>query len=185
MCGRYRRKSDKQRIAEAFQVRANIDDLDFASSDDIAPGSFQPVVYLNKEGERDMELMYWGFTFPQRFTFITRSESLLKPGLWKTSFEERRCIIPADAFFEWKRLHKRNNPKYEITVPAREPFALAGIWSKWKTKDGSLVPTVSIITSEPNEAMAEIHDRQPVILEPGDLNEWFSVSDRPPVQIER
>jgi putative SOS response-associated peptidase YedK len=185
MCGRYRRRSDKQKIAEAFQVRTSLDDLDFAPGDDIAPGSFQPVVYLNDEGQRDMELMYWGFTFPKRFTFNTRSESVLKLGLWKTSFEERRCIVPADAFFEWKRLHKKNNPKYEITVPGREPFALAGIWSRWKTKDGSLVPTVSIITSEPNESMAEIHDRQPVILEPGDLKEWFSVADRPPVHLLR
>lgn len=185
MCGRYRRKSDKQKIAEAFHVRTSLDDLDFAPSDDIAPGSFQPVVYLNDEGQPDMELMYWGFTFPQRFTFNTRSESVLKPGLWKASFEERRCIVPADAFFEWKRLHKKNNPKYEITVPGREPFALAGIWSKWKTKDGSLVPTVSIITSEPNEAMAEIHDRQPVILEPGDLKEWFLATERPPVHLLR
>jgi putative SOS response-associated peptidase YedK len=54
-----------------------------------------------------------------RFTFNTRSDGILKTGLWKTSFEERRCIVPADSFFEWKRLHKKNNPKYEITIPGR------------------------------------------------------------------
>ena len=93
--------------------------------------------------------------------------------------------VPADAFFEWKRLHKKNNPKYEVTVARREPFALAGIWSPWKTKDGQLVPTVSIITSEPNEAMLEIHDRQPVILQRRDYVEWFNRSDRPPVHLLR
>ena len=129
--------------------------------------------------------MYWGFTIPQRLTFNTRSDGILKTGLWKTSFEERRCIVPADSFFEWKRLHKKNNPKYEITIPGREPFALAGIWSMWKNKAGDYVPTVSVITSEPNEAMAEIHDRQPVILEPRDYTEWFAPSARPPLHLLR
>ena len=96
MCGRYRRKSDKQRIAKAFQVRTSLDDLDFAPEDDITPGTMQPVVHVNDDGNREIQLMYWRFNFPKRFTFITRSESVLKTGLWKSSFEERRCIVPAD-----------------------------------------------------------------------------------------
>jgi putative SOS response-associated peptidase YedK len=60
MCGRYRRKSDKQEIAETFQVRVSPDDLDFAPSNDISPGSIQPVVRVNDDRERDMEMMYWG-----------------------------------------------------------------------------------------------------------------------------
>jgi putative SOS response-associated peptidase YedK len=185
MCGRYGRRSDKQKIAEAFHLKANLDEIDFMPNDDITPGTMQPVVFSNDEGERDIELMYWGFTFPKRLTFNTRSDSILKPGLWKNSFENRRCIVPADRFFEWKRLHKKNNPKYEITVPGRQPFALAGIWSMWKNKDGDSLPTVSVITSEPNEVMAEVHDRQPVILEPRDYAEWLSTSDRPPVHLLR
>lgn len=94
-------------------------------------------------------------------------------------------IVPADSFFEWKRLHKKNNPKYEITIKGREPFALAGIWSMWNNKAGDSLPTVSVITSEPNEAMAEIHDRQPVILEPRDYAEWLTPSDRPPTHLLR
>jgi putative SOS response-associated peptidase YedK len=124
MCGPLQRRSDRQKIAEAFAVKVNLDQLDFAPEDDIAPGSFYPVVFTNN-GERDMELMFWGFTFPQRFTINTRADSILKSGIWKNSFEERRCIVPADSFFEWKRLHKRNNPKYKITIPGREP-------SRWR-----------------------------------------------------
>ena len=104
MCGRYGRRSDKQKIAEAFHVKAGLADVDFMPNDDITPGTMQPVVFANAEGERDIELMYWGFTFPKRFTFNTRSDSVLKAGLWKNSFEDRRCIVPADFFFEWKRL---------------------------------------------------------------------------------
>jgi len=90
------------------------------------------------------------------------------------------ALFRQTALFEWKRLHKKNNPKYEISVSGREPFALAGIWSIWKNKDGDSLPTVSVITSEPNEAMAEVHDRQPVILEPRDYTEWLSLPiDRP------
>jgi putative SOS response-associated peptidase YedK len=185
MCGRYRRRSDKQKIAESFHVKASLGDVDFMPNDDITPGTMQPVVFSNDEGERDLELMYWGFTFPNRLTFNTRSDSILKPGLWKNSFEDRRCIVPADSFFEWKHLHKKNNPKYEISVPGREPFALAGIWSVWKNKAGDSLPTVSVITSEPNEAMAEIHDRQPVILEPRDYEEWLTPADRPPLHLLR
>jgi putative SOS response-associated peptidase YedK len=185
MCGRYGRRSDNQKIAVAFHVKANLDEIDFMPNDDITPGTMQPLIFSNDEGERDIELMYWGFTFPKRLTFNTRSDSILKPGLWKNSFENRRCIVPADRFFEWKRLHKKNNPKYEITVPGRQPFALAGIWSMWKNKDGDSLPTVSVITSEPNEVMAEVHDRQPVILEPRDYAEWLSTSDRPPVHLLR
>jgi putative SOS response-associated peptidase YedK len=185
MCGRYGRRSDKQKIAEAFHVKAGLAGVDFMPNDDVSPGTMQPVVFSNDEGERDIELMYWGFNFPKRFTVNTRSDTIMKPGLWKNSFEDRRCIVPADSFFEWKRLHKKNNPKYEITVPGRAPFALAGIWSMWKNKDGLSLPTVSVITSEPNEAMAEIHTRQPVILEPRDYAEWLSNSERPPVHLLR
>jgi putative SOS response-associated peptidase YedK len=185
MCGRYRRRSDKQKIAEAFQVRVSLDDLDFAPEEDITPGTYQPVVQQNEDGERTLEMMYWGFNFPGRFTFNTRSDSLLKRGLWLSSFEERRCIVPADAFFEWKKIHKKNNPKYEITVAGRSPFGLAGVWSLWKTKDGLWIPTMSVITSESNEKMASIHDRQPVILEPRDYREWLAPSERPPVHLLR
>ena len=185
MCGRYRRRSDKQKIAEAFQVRVSLNDLDFAPEEDITPGSFQPVVRQNEDGERELEMMYWGFSFPGRFTFNTRSDALLKSGLWRSSFEERRCIVPADAFFEWKKIHKENNPKYEITVAGRAPFGLAGIWSRWKTKDGVWIPTMSVITSEPNEKMASIHDRQPVILDPRDYKEWLALAERPPVHLLR
>jgi len=103
MCGRYGRRSDKQKIAEAFQVKVSLDEVDFMPNDDIAPATMQPVDFSNEDGERDIELMYWSFTFPKRFTFNTRSASVLKPGLWQNSFEELRRILPADCFYEWKR----------------------------------------------------------------------------------
>jgi len=186
MCGRYKRRSDKQRIAEAFHASVDLSELYLAPDNDITPGTFQPVVVLNDEDQRSLEAMYWGFKFPRQFVFNARSDSLMKSGIWKAAFEQRRCIVPADSFFEWKRIHKRDNPKYEITVPGREPFGMAGIWSVWKNpKDGTSLPTVAIITTEPNEGMAAIHDRQPAILEPREYEEWLTPSERPPLHLLR
>jgi putative SOS response-associated peptidase YedK len=69
MCGRYRRKSDKQRIADAFEVNAGLEELDLGPDDDIAPGSIQPVISINQDGERQVELMRWGFKLPDRLLF--------------------------------------------------------------------------------------------------------------------
>ena len=133
MCGRYKRRADKQRIAEAFHTAVDLSELYLAPDDDITPGTVQPVVVLNEEDQRSLEAMYWGFKFPNRFVFNARSDALLKNGLWKAAFEERRCIVPADSFFEWVRIHKRDNPKYEITVPGPEPFGIGAFGKTPKT----------------------------------------------------
>jgi putative SOS response-associated peptidase YedK len=186
MCGRYGRRSDKQRIAEAFYAESGLDEVDFSPNDDISPGSFQPVVHTDEQGETRLDLMYWGFHLPTRFVFNARSDSLATNSLWKSAFEKRRCIVPADLYFEWKRVQKKNNPKYEITVCGREPFGMAAIWSFWKgPKDDKSVRTVAVITTDPNEAMASIHDRQPAVLEPREYKEWLAPSERPPLHLVR
>ncbi len=107
MCGRYQRRSDKQRIAEAFQIGAGLEELYLDPEDDIAPGSIQPVVRINKDGERQIELMRWGFKLPDRLFFNARSEGIESAKFWKDSFSKRRCIIPADSFYEWVRPESR------------------------------------------------------------------------------
>ena len=103
MCGRYRLRSDKQRIAEAFAVHADLEHLYLQPEDDIAPGSIRPVVSLDREGERRIELMRWGFALPDRLLFNARSEGIESAKFWKEPFGKRRCIVPADAFFEWQK----------------------------------------------------------------------------------
>ncbi len=107
MCGRYRRKSDKQRIAEAFSISTGLEELYLEPEDDIAPGSMQPVVLINEDGERQLELMRWGFKLPDRLLFNVRSEGIDTANFWKESFRERRCIVPADRFYEWVRPESR------------------------------------------------------------------------------
>jgi putative SOS response-associated peptidase YedK len=186
MCGRYKRKGDKQKVAEAFRVRSGLEETDFNEEEDCAPGTIQPVVCMNDDGERSLTPMHWGFKLPDRFLFNTRSEDVLQANFWKAKFAESRCIIPASSFFEWQDAAKSPKPKYEITVPAREYFGMAGVWAVWKNpKTSHWEKTFSIFTTEANSAMKPIHDRQPVILEPVDYKEWLTASERPPVHLLR
>jgi putative SOS response-associated peptidase YedK len=86
MCGRYGRRGDKQKIAEAFNVKTNLSEVDFGEELDCAPGSIQPVVYLNKDNKRDIGLMRWGFKLPDRLLFNARAEGVTKASFWREKF---------------------------------------------------------------------------------------------------
>ena len=133
MCGRYGRRGDKQKVAEAFQVRTSLEGVDFEEDNDAAPGSVQPVVMMNEVGERDLSLMKWGFRLPDgKFFFNVRSEGVATANFWKDKFKDHRCIIPASSYFEWQDVETKPKPKYEVVVPGREYFGIAGVWSPWK-----------------------------------------------------
>jgi putative SOS response-associated peptidase YedK len=186
MCGRYRRRSDKQRIAEAFEVGMGLEELYLDPDDDAAPGSIQSVVLTNRDGEREIELMRWGFKTPKELLFNARSEGITSANFWKESFDKRRCIVPADSFFEWEKVKTGKKPKYEFTVPGREPFGMAGVWSSWKNpKTGRRESTFAILTGEANGVMQPVHNRQPTILKPRDYDEWLSDSERSPIHLLR
>lgn len=187
MCGRYRLRSDKQRIAEAFQAHASLEELYLETEEDAAPGSMQPVVHVDHEGERQIELMRWGFKLPDRLLFNARSEGIEAANFWKESFNRRRCIVPADSFYEWEKAARSSKkPKFEFTVSGRKPFGIAGLWSVWKNpKTGEWERTFAIMTGEANAVMQPVHNRQPLILEPRDYSEYLSDSERPPTHLLR
>ena len=187
MCGRYRRKSDKQRIADAFGVTEGMEDLDLGPKEDIAPGSVQPVVSVNADVRRQLELMRWGFKLPDRLLFNARSEGIEISKFWKDAFLKGRVIVPADAIFEWKEMPKgQKKPKYEFTLPGQEPFGMAGVWKLWKNpKTDHWERAFAVITGEPNELMQPIHDRMTTFLEPRDYAEYLEPSDRLPLHLLR
>jgi len=186
MCGRYRRKSDKQRIADAFEVSAGLDEIDLAPEDDVAPGSVQPVVSITPTGECRIELMRWRFKLPDRLLFNARSEGIETSKFWRDSFEQRRCIAPADAVFEWQKVEGGKKPKYEISIPGQQPFGMAGLWQLWKNpKTNQWERTFAVITGEPNELVQPIHDRMTAFLEPRDYAEYLELAERPPVHLLR
>jgi len=187
MCGRYRRRSDKQRIAEAFHVGAGLEEVYLDPEDDVAPGSIQPVVLANQSGEREIALMRWGFKLPDRHLFTARSEGIDTANFWKDSFSQRRCIIPADAIFEWQEVERgKKKPKYEVVIPGQEPFGIAGVWKPWKNpKTDQWERTFAVITGEPNDLIQPIHHRLTTILDPREYEEYLAAAERPPVHLLR
>jgi putative SOS response-associated peptidase YedK len=140
---------------------------------------------MNGDGERALSLMRWGFKLPQRLLFNTRSDTAPTSKFWKEKLADKRCIIPASSFFEWEG-EKGHKTKYEVMVIRRKLFGMAGVWAPWKNpKTDKWEETFSIVTSDPNGVMVPVHDRQPVILEPHEYDEWLSVTERPPVHLLR
>lgn len=186
MCGRYRRKSDKQKIAEVFQVEVGLDDLPYEEGDDLRPQSMQPVIYTNEAGERQMELMRWAFKLPDRLLFNARSEGIERSRFWADAFQNHRAIVPGDAIYEWQDTGDRKKPKWEFTIPGQEPFGMAAVWKPWQNpKTGQWEKTFAILTGEPNELMALIHDRMTTFLDRRDYSEYLALSERPPIHLLR
>jgi putative SOS response-associated peptidase YedK len=201
MCGRYLRRSDKQRIAEAFEVSKGLADLVLPPWDyNVAPTTFQPVIRSGHDtDERELALMRWGLvpyfaTDLKRFGYSTinaRAESLTTSSIFRTPFERRRCLVPADGFYEWKVLPTltlfgpdpttrpakkkaaAEKQPYAFTLASGKPFAFAGLWDRWKDPAGGTLESFSIITTTPNELTATVHDRMPVILRPQDYDLWL------------
>jgi putative SOS response-associated peptidase YedK len=187
MCGRFKRGSDKQRVAEAFKVNAGLDETVFDEGDDLRPQSMQPVIYTNDDGERQIELMRWAFKLPDRLLFNARSEGIERSKFWKDAFLTGRCILPGDAVYEWQEVEKdKKKPKYEFTIPGQHPFGMAGVWKLWKNpKTNHWEKTFAVLTGEPNELMAPIHDRMTTFLEPRDYEEYLAPTERPPIHLLR
>jgi putative SOS response-associated peptidase YedK len=177
---------DEQRIADAFAVGADLEEIYCEPGEDIAPDSVQPVVFLNEDGDRQIELMRWAFRLPKKLLFNARSEDILQTEFWKESFDKRRCIVPADAIFEWQDVKKGKKPKYEFVLPGREPFGMAAVWKLWKNpKIDKWERTFAVLTGAPNELMQPIHPRMTTFLEPRDYAEYLAPAERPPVHLLR
>ncbi len=187
MCGRFKRKSDKKKAVKAFEVTAGIEEADFAPDDDLRPQSLQPVIYLDADGERRIEMMRWGFKLPDRLLFNARSEGIAQPNFWKDAFLTGHAITPGDAVFEWKKMPEgEKKPKYEITIPGQEPFGMAAVWKLWKNpKTGQRERTFAILTGDPNELVAPIHDRMTTFVQPRDYGKYLAYSERPPIHLLR
>jgi hypothetical protein len=130
MCGRYQRRSDKQRIAEVFQVRVGLEDLYLDAEDDIAPGSVQPVVLSSADGERRIERMRWGFKLPDRLLFNARSEGIDVAKFWSDRFKTGRCIVPADTFFEWAKAAEGRNMSSPFRAASPSAWLVFGLYGR-------------------------------------------------------
>jgi putative SOS response-associated peptidase YedK len=200
MCGRYYRRSDKQRIADHFRVRSNLSDFVLPDADyNVAPTTMQPVIREARDtGDRELVLMRWGLIpyFTKALsdvrgitTINARAETVATSPTYRTPFQRRRCIIPATGFYEWQKISPSQKQPYRFDLSSGEPLAFAGLWDAWKEpkKSAQQVDTwlqsFTIITTDPNELMAPIHSRMPVILRPSDYDRWLSRAESDPAHL--
>lgn len=196
MCGRYYRRSDKQRIAEAFKVGVP-PSFEILPDYNVAPTTFQPVVVEDRDtGQRTIRAMYWGLIphwaeDPKKLgvsTINAKAESLMEKPIWREPLERRRCLVPADGFYEWQKFSSKSKQPWAIALTTNEPLAFAGLWDRWKSRDHrTVLESFAIITTQANEVTAPMHDRMPVILLPRDYERWLRRDDpaRPPVDLLR
>ena len=166
MCGRYGRRSDKQRIAEWFHTRNTdvFDESTYAPSYNVAPMTFQPVVRLNREtGEREIAYMRWGLvpfwskdSKPSYSTVNAKAETITVNATFREAMKGRRCLVPADFFYEWQKIDAKRKQPYAIGMRDGTMFAFAGLWERWKDKtSGNTLETFTVITTDPNELMED------------------------------
>ncbi len=180
MCGRYSLSSTPARINSQFKVPV---DPDLAASYNVAPGTNVLMVCADSEsGERLSEPAYWGFTpgwlKPGKSGFRpinARAETVAAKPMFRRAFERRRCILPADGFYEWKALANGKQPWF---IKARDDslFGFAAIYEA----GGELTsnrPSCAIVTTQANTLMQSIHDRMPVILDLRDYARWLDPSE--------
>ena len=184
MCGRYLRRSDKQRIAEAFRLHELPEHFVLPPDYNIAPTTSQPVIRLNRDtGERELVMMRWGLIpyfaksaadFKGFSTINAKAETVTERSLWRRPFEKRRCLVPADGFYEWQKLDPKTKKPFVYTLADGQMFAFAGLWDAWKDPaNGEWLQTFAIITTAANELTGRVHDRMPVILHPRDYGRWL------------
>jgi len=177
MCGRYRLSRRKQLIEEYF---------DSAGQDDwiprynVAPTQPVPVVRQNpKEPRRELSLVRWGLipwwakdSSGSAGMINARSETAATKPAFRDALKLRRCLIPADGFYEWQKTGNSKQP-YCFEVNEGQLFAFAGIWETWKDASRKTIETCSILTTTPNAVTSSVHDRMPVILDPDNYDLWL------------
>jgi putative SOS response-associated peptidase YedK len=178
MCGRYRLGRGREAFKKYFGTED--DDLDWSPRYNIAPTQVVPIVRQHaREPKRTLASMRWGL-IPSWATDLSigaklinaRAETAAEKPAFRDALQRRRCLIPADGFFEWKKLGKGTQP-YCFTLVDDSVFAFAGIWDRWRDPDKQWIETCSILTTTPNAVMAHVHDRMPVILRPDDYDLWL------------
>jgi len=189
MCGRFVQAHDASFYADAFAVESiRVDSLPVSFN--VAPTD-QVYAVAEHEGARMLGSFRWGlipwWAKDRKIAarnINARAETVATKPAFRESFERRRCLIPADGFFEWKKLQKGKLPHYIYRTDGR-PLALAGLWASWKDPAGERVRTCTIITGTPNELVAELHDRMPAILPEQVWDEWLDPTQTEPDRVAR
>jgi putative SOS response-associated peptidase YedK len=175
MCGRFAQRSDPKRLAKEFKI-AEVPDVEARYN--IAPT--QDILSIRRaEDDREAVFLKWGLV-PSWAKDVSigaklinaRSETVTEKPSFREAFKKRRCIIPADGFYEWQRTEERKQPFF-FQMRDERPFGFAGLWESWQGVGGEAIESCTILTTEANDVLRPVHDRMPVILHSNDYELWF------------
>jgi putative SOS response-associated peptidase YedK len=193
MCGRVRLSDDFSEIKIAFRIPPEYPTPNtYAPSWNVAPTDNLPIVRYNpKDGSRTLDMMRWGLVpywakdIKIGFSTINATaETVDTKPVFREAFKRRRCIVPIDSFYEWKRVGPKEKQPYAIGLEGGGLMALAGLWENWKSPSDEWVRSFTIITTTPNELCGEVHNRMPVILPPDAWSTWIGEEPASPDQLK-
>lgn len=179
MCARYARWTADEALEEFSDLRLPPEPL--PATYNAAPQSMQPIIRVSaKTGEPEIVMARWGL-IPfwakdakiAHSTINARSEEIERRPAFREPLKSRRCLIPANCYYEWQQLSAKEKQPYAIGMKNHRPFAFAGLWDRWKAPDGALVESFTINTTLPNALTAQLHVRMPCILEPAEYRRWL------------
>ena len=192
MCGRFTNRYTWRELHALYSLTdQDMGVSNFPPRFNIAPTQSVPVVRI-ENGARRLATLRWGLVAPFAKDLSggakcinARAETVADKPTFKSAFRRRRCLVPADGFYEWQGMGKAKQP-YFITMKNNTPFAFAGVWEAWRPRDnGGEVQTFTIITTTPNALVAPLHDRMPVILSTEQWPQWLGEELASPEQLQR
>src|SRR5579863_6706080 len=178
MCGRYRLTAKERYLRDHFGLG---EDVSWAPRWNIAPSQRVPIIRQDaKEPRRTFSLVRWGlipyWAKDASIGFKTingMSETAAEKPAFRDAMRRRRCLVPADGFYEWKKIGPKEKLPYNFSMTDDSVFAFAGLWECWRDPDGEFVETCTILTTKPNLLVADVHDRMPAILRTEDYDLWL------------
>ena len=182
MCGRSSLTKSEKELEARFKATFYSEDLEKYNplpNFNVAPTHVMPVI-TNEDPEHFRPLRwglipFWAKDLRVGYKMINaRKETVLEKSAFKSAMQKRRCIVPMDGYYEWKKMGKQKQP-FRITVKNQEIFSVAGLWAKWKSPEGVVYESYTLLTQAPSPAIAHIHDRMPAILSPDQEMSWLDV----------
>ncbi len=187
MCGRFSLKSNKKELAESF--------VDFEAPEEFTPryniAPSQAIAVVANNGQSKIEFFQWGLIpawakdpkIGNRM-INARSETLAQKPSFRSAYKRRRCLILSDGFYEWRRNPDKSKTPMYIHLKSEQPFAFAGLWESWHSPQGDNILSCTIITTQPNDFMANIHNRMPVILPREVYARWLDPAEQKSEQLQ-
>ena len=183
MCGRFTLASPAEVVAEVFGLDGT---PELAPRYNISPGQEVAAVRVGEGARRELAMLRWGLipswakdpTIGNRM-INARAETAAEKPAFRAALWVRRCLVPADGFYEWAPAGPRKQP-YLIAYADGRPFGIAGLWETWRPPGGAVVESCTLLTTAPNEVVAPLHDRMPVIVPASEYGRWLDPGEHRP-----